>query len=175
MAANASKMAASLSLERPPAHGLYHSQDLAVPAPTAFDLLCAIEKWPVWLSFIRTARRLEPQQPLGAGSEVAIRSAIPGEEEELFEVDRFVDGYMVSLVGAYSLRRRIDLRLEAKTRCSKLVARIDYPTYGGVVAAIVDRLTARRKLDSQLADSLMHFKGLVEYADDPNENTLVLG
>jgi uncharacterized membrane protein len=143
--------------------GLYQSVDLSVPPPTAFELLRAVEKWPVWLSFLRSARRVDPSRPLGLGSDVAIRSSIPGGAEELFEVDRFVDGYVVSLVGAYSVRRRIDIRLEGKTERSKLAVRIDYPTYGGLVPALLDRLGTRRRLDAQLADSLLHFKGLVEY------------
>ena len=150
------------------------STDLAVPAKTAFELVCAVEKWPVWLSFLRSARRVDPARPLAAGSDVAIRSAIPGDEEELFEVDRFVDGYIVSLVGAYSVRRRIDIRVEAKTARSKLVVRVDYPTYGGVLPALLDRFTTRRRLDAQLADSLVHFKGLVEYEGDPSENAVLV-
>jgi uncharacterized membrane protein len=142
------------------------SIDLDIPAPVAFELLNAVEKWPVWLSFLRSVRRV--------GDDVAIRSAIPGAEEELFEIERFVDGFMIGLVGAFSVRRRIDLRVEAKTARSKLVVRIDYPTYGGVVGAIVDRLTVRRKLEAQLADSLLHFKGMVEYQDDPAENAALL-
>src|SRR5579872_5538458 len=167
-------MSASISSDRPPTNGLYQSQDLAVPAQTAFEMLCAVEKWPVWLSFLRSARRVDGKAPLGLGSEVAIRSSIPGEEEELFEVDRFVDGYIVSLVGAYSVRRRIDLRIEAKTSRSKLVVRLDYPTYGGVFPALIDRVTARRRLDAQLADSLLHFKGLVEYEGDPSETAILI-
>lgn len=167
-------MAASINHERPPTHGLYQSQDLAVPAQTAFELLCAVEKWPVWLSFLRSARRLEPKLPLALGSEIVIRSTIPGEEEELFEVDHFVEGYIVSLVGAYSLRRRIDVRIEGKTSRSKLVMRVDYPTYGGMMGALVDRMTARRRLDSQLADSLLHFKGLVEFEGDPSDNAVLI-
>lgn len=159
---NQSLMAAS-QLDRSPARILHHAQDLAAPPQTAFDLICEVEKWPVWLSFLRSARRTDPQQPLMLGSEVAIRSAIPGEEEELFEVDQFLEGHIVSLVGAYSIRRRIDLRIERKTARSKIIARLEYPTYGGVVGAIVDRLTIRRRLDAALADSLLHFKGLVEY------------
>ena|SRR5579872_3011389 len=166
-------MAASLANERLPG-SLHHAQDLAVPAPTAFELLCAIEKWPVWLSFLRSVRRIDPAVPLSVGAEVAIRSTIPGAAEELFEVDRLVDGYILSLVGAYSVRRRFDLRVEGKTTRSKLVVRIDYPTYGGVVPAIIDRLTARRRLDGQLADALLHFKGLVEYEDDPEQTTALV-
>ena len=164
-----------VELDTPMSAGsLHQSADLAVPAKTAFELLCAVEKWPVWLSFLRSARRLDPSQPIGAGSEVVIRSAMPGDEEELFEVDRFVDGFILSLVGAYSVRRRIDLRLEGKTSRSKLVVRVDYPTYGGVVPALLDRMTARRKLDAQLADSLLHFKGLVEYEGEPSETAVLV-
>ena len=156
------------------AGSLHQSADLAVPAKTAFELLCAVEKWPVWLAFLRSARRVEPAEGFGLGTEVAIRSTIPGAEEELYEVDRFVDGFIVSLVGLYSIRRRIDMRLEGKTARSKLVVRIDYPTYGGVFPALIDRMTARRKLDSQLADSLLYFKGLVEDEGDPAENAVLV-
>ena len=97
------------------------------------------------------------------GAEVAIRSAIPGDEEELFEVDGYIEGYLLSLVGAFSCRRRLDLRIERKTQRSKLVVRLDYPTYGGSFSALIDRLTTRRKLDVALGDSLVHFKGLAEY------------
>ena len=45
--------------------------------------------------------------------------------------------------------------------------RVDYPTYGGVIGALFDRLTRRRKLDIALNDSLIHFKGLVEYDREP--------
>jgi uncharacterized membrane protein len=167
-------MSASISTDRPPTNGLHQSQDLAVPAQTAFEMLCAVEKWPVWLSFLRSVRRLDQASPLKLGSEVAVRSTIPGDEEELFEVDHFVDGYIFSLVGAYSLRRRFDFRIEGKTARSKIVVRVEYPTYGGVWGALVDRLTARRRLDAQLADSLVHFKGLVEYEGDPSENAVLI-
>jgi uncharacterized membrane protein len=153
---------------------LYQSVDLAVPGKTAFGFLEQVEKWPVWLSFMRTVKRLEPQAPLGPASEVAIRSAVPGDEEELFEVDRFVDGFILSLVGVYSVRRRIEMRIEGKTARSKLSIRLDYPIYGGAVAQLVDRATVRRRLDKQLADSLLHFKGLIEYEGDPAETAVVI-
>ena len=94
---------------------------------------------------------------------VAIRSKLPGDDEELFEVDRFIPGFHISLVGAFSCRRRFDFRVEQKSERSKVVVRLDYPTYGGVVAALVDRLTRRRRLELALGDSLLHFKGLVEF------------
>lgn len=134
-------------------------------------MLCEVEKWPVWLSFLRSARRLDSGE-FGLGSEVAIRSAIPGDEEEVYEVDRFLDGHLVSLVGAFSIRRRIDFRIESKSSRLKIVARIDYPAYGGVIGALLDRITARRRLDAALGDSLIHFKGLVEFKTGEGEALL---
>lgn len=153
----------TLAFDRPSPRAIHQSQDVASPAATAFARICEIEKWPVWLSFLRSARCTEPDVPFGLGSEVAIRSSLPGDDEELFEVDRFIPGHQVSLVGAFSCRRRIDVRVEQKSERSKVVVRVDYPTYGGVLAALFDRFTRRRKLESALADSLLHLKGLVEY------------
>jgi uncharacterized membrane protein len=155
------------SIDRPASRLIHRSQDVATPAATAFALICEVEKWPVWLSFFRSARRVDENRPLAVGSEIAIRSAIPGEEEELFEIDGYMDGHMLSLVGAYSVRRRFDFRVERKTERSKIVVRIDYPTYGGVIGALIDRFTSRRKLDIALADALVHFKGLAEYECNP--------
>jgi hypothetical protein len=152
----------SVTLDRP-AGALQRSEDVASPPRTAFDLICQVEKWPVWLSFIKSARRVDPSRPLGPGSEVAVRCDLLGPDEELFEVERFVRGYHLSLVGAFSIRRRIDLRIEAKTERSKIAVRLDYPTYGGLLGRLVDRLTRRRKLEVALGDSLIHFKGLCEY------------
>lgn len=153
----------TFAFDRPSARAIHRSLDVATPAATAFARICEVEKWPVWLSFLKSARALDPDGPLALGSEVAIRSQIPGEDEELFEVDRFIPGHQVSLVGAFSCRRRIDVRVEQKSARSKIVVRLDYPTYGGALVALVDRFTRRRKLDVALADSLQHFKGLVEF------------
>jgi hypothetical protein len=159
----------SVSLDRPSARALLRSQDVSSPARTAFDLACEVEKWPVWLSFIRSARRLEPDQPVVLGSEVAIRSSVvPGDDEELFEVDRFIPAHQLSLVGAFSCRRRIDIRIEQKSERSKIVLRVDYPTYGGFLGKVIDRLTRRPKLDAALNDALIHFKGLCEYDREPD-------
>jgi uncharacterized membrane protein len=151
------------TFDRPSTRTVHRAQDVASPAAKAFARICEVEKWPVWLSFLRSARLTEPHLPFAEGSEVAIRSSVLGEGEELFEVDRFIPGHHVSLVGAFSCRRRLDFRLEQKSERSKLVVRLDYPTYGGVVAALVDRFTRRRKLESALGESLLHFKGLVEF------------
>ena len=151
------------TFDRSSARAIHCAQDVASPAATAFARICEVEKWPVWLSFLRSSRLTEPHLAFGEGSEVAIRSNLPGEDEELFEVDRFIDGHHVSLVGAFSCRLRLDFRVEQKSERSKIVVRVDYPTYGGVIAALVDRFTRRRKIELALGDSLLHFKGLVEF------------
>jgi len=158
-------MLATLShAERGSAHALCSSQDLTSDPEAGFALIGEVEKWPVWLSFLTSARRVE-ERPLALGSEVALRSAIPGDREELYEVDQYLAGHIVSLVGAYSVRRRIDFRIERKGARSKFVVRIDYPAYGGMLGAFLDRMTARRRLESALDESLVLFKGLVEYRD----------
>ncbi len=166
-------MLATLSSnERISSNALSSTQDLASSPEAAFSLICEVEKWPVWLSFLTSARRLDEREPLALGSEIALRSAIPGEPEELYEVDQMLDGHIVSLVGAYSVRRRLDFRIERKTSRSKLSVRVDYPAYGGIVGAFIDRITARRRLESALDESLLHFKGLVEFRDNPKDDLL---
>ncbi len=166
------RMIASQRFERPSPNALHRSQDLSTTPAAAFELICDVEKWPVWLSFLHSARRLDGGESLCLGSEVAVRSAIPGDAEEIYEVDQFLRGHIVSFVGVYSVRRRIDFRIESHTNVSKLVVRLDYPAYGGVLGAIYDRLTARRRLETELATSLTHFKGLVEFKNVANDGLL---
>lgn len=147
------------------------SLDIAASAETAFELVCTVEKWPVWLAFLRSAELVDPSVPLAVGSEVRVRSVIPGEAEELYEVDTLIANYRLSLVGAYSVRRRIDVRIERKTTLSRIRVRVDYPAYHGRLGALYDRLTAGRKLASQLGDSLAQFKGLAEF--DRSEDALL--
>lgn len=147
---------------------ILHAVDLQSTPEAAFALVCEVEKWPVWLSFLRSARLADPATPMGLGAEVLVRSSIPGQAEELYEVDQYIENYMLSLVGAYSVRRRIDFRIERKTTRSKISVKVEYPSYGGAVAKFLDRLTSRRKLEGALAESLVHFKGLVEYQTAPD-------
>jgi uncharacterized membrane protein len=139
------------------------SLDIDSPVEDAFALLCAVEKWPVWLSFIRSAKTAEPASPLALGTEVTVRSTLPGEEEQVYEVDQFISNFHLSLVGAYSVRRRLDFRIERKTSRAKIHVKLTYPAYGGRVGAIVDSWRNGRKLERDLDDALVHFKGLVEY------------
>ncbi len=142
------------------------SRDLECAAEDAFSLLCAVEKWPVWLSFLRSARRQSADGELEVGSEVVIRSSLPGEEEQLFEVNDYITNYRLSLVGAFSVRRRLDFRIERRTSRSKLHVRLSYPAYHGRLGGLLDRWQRGRRLSSALDDSLVHFKGLVEYQRD---------
>lgn len=142
------------------------SLDIETPAEDAFSLLCAVEKWPVWLSLLRSAELVEPGAPVALGSEVLVRSTLPGEEEQLYEVDQFISNYHLSLVGAYSVRRRIDFRIERKTSRARIHVKLTYPAYHGRVGALLDRWKHGRKVDRALDDALVHFKGLVEYRRD---------
>jgi uncharacterized membrane protein len=142
------------------------SLELECPAEDAFSLLCAVEKWPVWLSFLRSARRHSTERHLDVGSEVIIRSSLPGEEEQLFEIDDYITNHRLSLVGAFSLRRRLDFRIERRTSRSKLHVRLSYPAYHGRLGGLLDRWQRGRRLSTALGDSLVHFKGLVEYQRD---------
>jgi hypothetical protein len=156
-------------LDARPARGmrsLSGSLDIETSAEDAFDLLCAVEKWPVWLSLLRSARLAEPKSPVALGSEVIVRSGIPGDEEQLFEVDQFVRNFHLSLVGAYSVRRRIDFRIERKTSRSKIHVKVAYPAYHGRLGAWLDGLTNGRKLTAALNHSLELFRGLVEYSGE---------
>ncbi len=100
------------------------------------------------------------------GSEVIIRSSLPGDEEQLYEVDGLIANYRLSLVGAYSVRRRIDFRIERRTSCTRIHMRLAYPAYHGRFGLLLDRWQRGRRLASALDDSLIHFKGLVEYQRD---------
>lgn len=141
------------------------SLDVNCSAEDAFRLLCAVEKWPVWLSFLHSARRAA-SEPLTLGCEVILRSWLPGDEEELYEIDAFITNYHLSLVGAYSLRRRLDFRIERRTSCSRVHVRLSYPAYHGRIGSLLDRWQRGRRVASALDDSLVHFKGLVEFRRD---------
>jgi len=153
----------AVALPRPGTRSLSAAIDVQIGAEAAFALLCAVEKWPVWLSFLRSAELVDPSAALGPGSEVLVRSALPGDPQQLFEVDHFITNYQLSLVGAYSVRRRIDFRLERKTTRCKLHARLEYPAYGGKLAMLYDALRVARRLSTQLEESVLHFKHLAEY------------
>ena len=139
------------------------SLDIESPVEDAFALLCAVEKWPVWLSFLRSAKMAEPASPLTLGSEVIVRSSLPGDDEQLYEVDSYITNYHLSIVGAYSVRRRLDFRIEQKTSRAKVHVKLTYPAYGGRMGAFMDKIRRGRKLERQVDDALVHFKGLVEY------------
>lgn len=147
---------------RPGLRSYSASLDIDCPVEDAFALLCAVEKWPVWLPFIRSAAPVDQASPLAVGTEVTVRSNLPGHGEQLYEVDQFIANYHLSLVGAYSIRRRLDFRIERKTARAKVHVRLAYPSYGGRLGAMMDAWKGRR-LERVLDEALVHFKGLVEY------------
>jgi uncharacterized membrane protein len=147
--------------------------DFESPVEEAFALLCAVEKWPVWLPFLRSATLADSASPLGVGSEILVRSSLPGHKEQLYEVDVFIANYHLSLVGAYSVRRRLDFRIERKTKRARLHVKFSYPAYGGPLGAMVDAWKHGRRLERGLDEALLHFKGLVEYPSE--EPTSVTG
>jgi uncharacterized membrane protein len=140
------------------------SLDIEAPIEDAFSLLCAVEKWPVWLSFLRSAQLADPKAPLTVGSEVVLHSSIPGETEQVYEVDRLVGNHHLSLVGAYSTQRRLDFRIERKTARAKIHIKLTYPAYHGRIGAFFDRVRNGRKLEAAIEHSLELFRGLAEYS-----------
>lgn len=159
------------TLPRQGIRSLSAAVDVQCGAEAAFELLSAVEKWPVWLPFMRSAE-VTGGSPLALGSEVLVRSAIPGEPEQLFEVDRYISNNQLSLVGAYSLRRRLDFRIERKTSRCKLSVRLEYPSYGGRMAHVLDAIRAGRKLATLLDESVLQFKHLAEYKHNAKDELL---
>lgn len=156
------------ALARPGLRSYSANLDLDSPVEEAFALLCAVEKWPVWLPFLRSATLADPASPLSVGTEVIVRSSLPGHDEQLYEIDQFITNYHLSLVGAYSVRRRLDFRIERKTSRAKIHLKFSYPAYGGRFGAMVDAWKHGRRLERVLDEALIHFKGLVEYrSTDP--------
>jgi uncharacterized membrane protein len=152
------------ALARPGLRSYSASLDIESPVEDAFALLCAVEKWPVWLPFLRTAAPADPASPLGVGSEVIVRSSLPGEPEQRYEIDQLIQNFHLSLVGLYSVRRRLDFRIEHKSTRARLHVKLSYPAYGGRLGLMVDAWRHGRRLERGLDEALVHFKGMVELA-----------
>ncbi len=135
--------------------------DLPAIPEEAFALLCTVEKWPAWLPLVRSAQR-QREGALALGDEVLLRLGEPRDEEQLFEVRRLVTNYCLTLVGAYSTRRRIDFRLERQSNRARLRVAWLYPTYHGAMGSAVDRLLRGRAVAGMLERATMQFRGLLE-------------
>ncbi len=135
--------------------------DLPAIPEEAFALLCTVEKWPAWLPLVRSAQR-QREGALALGDEVLLRLGEPRDEEQLFEVRRLVTNYCLTLVGAYSTRRRIDFRLERQSNRARLRMAWLYPTYHGAMGSAVDRLLRGRAVAGMLDRATMQFRGLLE-------------
>lgn len=153
-------------LERSGTQTISASVDIDSEPEAIFSLLCSVEKWPVWLPFLRSARRTEFNGPLALGSDVMLRSLDADQTEELYEVDQYLANHHLSFVGAYSVRRRIEFRIDRKTSRSRLSVRLSYPLYHGRIAAALGGWRRNRKVLAQLESAMTNFKGLVEYRRD---------
>jgi len=135
--------------------------EISAPAERIFARICEVESWPVWLPCVRRARLVAHDAPPAQGAEIAVR--LDGDAgEELYEVDGFIAHHRLSLVGAYSVRRRIEFRIERKTSSSKVHVRFVYPSYHGIVGGWLDAVRRRRQLADALQRGLVLLKGLVE-------------
>lgn len=146
---------------------VHASEEIVADAGAAFALLCEVEKWPVWLALARSARRVDGEAPLAVGSEIAMHVPLLDRDEELFVVERLIIGHLLRLESAYSCRRSWEFRIERKGAKARITVDLAYPSYGGWFGAQLDRLFRRRKAGAQLAASVMHFKGLVEFENHP--------
>jgi len=152
------------ALARPGLRSYSASLDIETPVEEVFALLCAVEKWPVWLPFLRSANLADPASPLAVGAEVIVRSSLPGDAEQRYEVDQFITNFHLSLVGLYSVRRRLDFRIERKTTRARVHVRLSYPAYGGRLGAMMDAWRHGRRFERGLDEALVHFKGMLELA-----------
>ena len=160
-------LAAWPSARRTRVEPLVETQELGVVPTVAFARVCELEKWPVWFSLATSVRRVERgAATLACGDEVALRSSIPGEPEEIYAVDQLVPDRRLVLVGIYSLRRRIEITVEPCGAYAQIELSVGYPIYGGAVGIFADGLRRRRRLQRMLAASLLDFKALVEYRTD---------
>jgi hypothetical protein len=142
---------------------LVASENLSVSAEIAFSRICSIQTWPVWLSFVRRAEFDGYPGLLTQASDIVLASDLSAGMEEVFEVEELIEPYLLTLVGAFSCRRRIQFRVDRKDDVSRLTVRIAYSRQGGLLQGFVARFLSRRKLNGLLAQSLQTFKSLVEH------------
>ena len=135
--------------------------DVSVPAESAFSFIADISRWPVWMSSVVCAEH--PQSlPLALREEVLLcLQAGKKRRQETFEVTRFVANAFLSLEGAYSAARRIDFRFEQRGPSTRIAYAIGYPVFG-LAAAWIDGALRRRRVRSELRESLQRLKGLLE-------------
>ena len=142
---------------------LVATEELHVSAEIAFARICSIKTWPVWLSFVKRAELEDPGNTLTHQSDIVLLSELFDGKEEVFEVEELIEPYLLTLVGAFSCRRRIQFRVERKDDISRLIVKIAYPSYGNLIGRYTERFMFRRKMQTVLTESLQTFKGLVEH------------
>jgi len=136
--------------------------DVNVPVATAFAFVAAVPRWPVWMASVVCAQQPE-YLPVAVDEEfVLCLHAGRRRWQETFEVKRFVRNAFLSLEGAFSAARRIDLRFEQRGKQTRIALSIGYPLFGGPFARWIDAISRRRRVRRELHDSLVRLKGLLE-------------
>jgi uncharacterized membrane protein len=136
--------------------------DVAAPVETVFSFVTDISRWPVWISSVVCAEHPEAL-PVALKEEFLLcLQAGRKRWHERFEVTRLVRNAFLSLEGAYSAARRFDFRFEQRGSHTRLACAIGYPLFGGFMSALLDSAFQRRRVRSELRDSLVRLKGLLE-------------
>lgn len=140
------------------------SIDVRVPVGPVFAFTADVTRWPLWFSFVVSAQQPDRHE-LQFGEEVhlCMREGRRRWQED-FEVTRYVRNAFLWLEGALSASRRIELRFEQRTDCTRVVCSIAYPVFGGWLSQAGDTLLRKPRLAAELRNSLSHLKSVVEDA-----------
>ncbi|HXW77545.1 MAG TPA: SRPBCC family protein [Candidatus Eremiobacteraceae bacterium] len=132
------------------------------PADAAFAFATDITRWPLWFTPVVCAQHPE-SLPLAVNEELLLcLHAGRRRWQERFEVTRLVRNAFISLEGAFSAARRIDFRFEQRGRQTRVACAMGYPVFGGAIARFFDSLFRKRRVQSEVSDSLHRLKALVE-------------
>jgi hypothetical protein len=136
--------------------------EVGVPVGPAFGLAADVTRWPLWLTFVVSAQQPELREiQLGEDVHLCMREGHRRWQEE-FEVTRYVRNAFFWLEGEMSASRRIELRFEQRTNCTRITVGIGYPVFGGWFGKATDALFRRPRVASELNSSLMHLKSVIE-------------
>ena len=141
--------------------------DVSVPAERVFAEVVDIFHWPVWFSPVVCAQHPD-SLPLALGEEVSIcMNAGKRRWRETFEVARFIPYAFLCLEGSFSAARRIDFRFEQRGAATRIACSIGYPVFGGALGALLDVAFKRRRVRSDIRESLIRLKATLEEAMEP--------
>jgi hypothetical protein len=139
--------------------------EMFAPVERVFGTITDIEKWPAWFAGVVSAQQPN-HRPLGLNEELHLcMHAGRRRWHETFEVTRLVGCAFLSLEGELSAARRIDIRLEQRSGCTRVGLTIGCPIFGGWFGRL-GALFTRGRLRRMVMDSLMHLKHRVEDTSD---------